>query len=147
MSADYKQETIKYMQTHKFLNLATVNGKCEPHACTLGFASNDAVVYFATDKNTTKIKNITENPKVAYTIDENELKNWTEIQGIQMRGVATVITDAAEAEKAMQLLLEKFPEFADMPPDPEMVMVKIEPTRGSFLDSTVSFGFSAELRY
>ncbi|MCK4870920.1 MAG: pyridoxamine 5'-phosphate oxidase family protein [Gammaproteobacteria bacterium] len=147
MSADYKQETIKYMQTHKFLSLATVNKKCEPHASTLGFASEGAVVYFATDKNTSKVINLLDNPKVAYTIDEDEPKEWTEMQAIQMHGIATVITDPAEAEKAMQLLLEKFPEFADMPPDPEMVMVKIEPTRGSFLDSTVSFGFSSELRY
>jgi hypothetical protein len=57
-----------------------------------------------------------------------------------MEGMATIIFDKAETEKAMGMILTKFPSIAEMPPNPNMVPVKVTPTVGYFIDDTEELG-------
>lgn len=144
---DYKPVVEKFISEHKHVVLATVSPEGQPMAHTLGYASDGAVLYFMTAKITRKVQNILANPRVGYTIDMDEDADFSTLQGLQMIGKASIVEDAGEAQKAGELLQEKFPEIPEMPPEMEMVIVKIEPVNGGFFDNAVEFGFSAELKY
>jgi nitroimidazol reductase NimA-like FMN-containing flavoprotein (pyridoxamine 5'-phosphate oxidase superfamily) len=134
-----KTKIADYLAGHPYLRLATVTSEGSPQVHTVGYVSEGAVVYFVTDKKSRKAENIMKNPAVAYTVDEN-YEDVMVIQGIQMEGKASVISAAAEAERLFGLMARKFPGIEAMPPNPDMVFFKIEPTTGYFLDNTVSFG-------
>jgi general stress protein 26 len=89
--------------------------------------------------NSRKIRDIRNNPNVAYTIDE-VYKDWGQIQGAQMQGKATIVTDETELNRIGKLFVEKFPAVADMPMSPGLAIVKITPTEGFFLDYRKEFG-------
>jgi nitroimidazol reductase NimA-like FMN-containing flavoprotein (pyridoxamine 5'-phosphate oxidase superfamily) len=99
------------------MTLATVSKDGAPAAHTISYASEDEVLYFSTDKHTLKAANIKVNPKVSYVVYDTDL------------------------------LTTKYPKMPDMPEEYEPVFIKVEPKKGVFIDSTVHFGFAAELQY
>lgn len=133
-----RQRIVEYLESHRKMTLATVTPEGRPLAHTVEYASYGPTVYFATRKSTRKVQNILKNPEVAYAVDE-DYDDWLQIQGVQMEGVATVLSDQDEKDKAAAAYIEKFPFVADFPPNSEMVFVKVEPVRGFFLDYTQGF--------
>jgi len=95
--------------------------------------------FFTTDKESRKAQNILRSPAVAYSVDEN-YRNIMDIQGVQMEGRATLLTDPDQLTLAMKMMIEKFPVMKDLPQNPALVFFKIEPTIGYFIDCTVEFG-------
>ena len=85
------------------------------------------------------MKNIFRNPAVAYAVDEN-YENVMAIQGIQMEGKASLVTMETEAMRLLGLMAQKFADMEKMEPNPDLVIFKIVPTRGYFLDNTCAFG-------
>ena len=138
------QKIFNYLQSHNVLTLATVSPDGKPLAHTVVYVSEGATVYFGTYKDTRKAQNILKNPSVAYTVDE-DYADWDKIQGVQMTGMAAMLTDQKELERIMKKYVEKFPQAADFPPDPDMVLIKIESLRGYFLDYTKGFGHRDEV--
>lgn len=134
-----KTKIVDYLSAHPYLRLATVTSSCAPQVHTVGYVSEDAVVYFVTDRKSRKAANIFKNPAVAYAVDENYEDVMT-IQGVQMEGTASLITMETEAIRILDLMAKKFPGLENMPSNPDLVCFKIEPTRGIFLDNTVDFG-------
>ena len=134
-----KAKIVDYLSQHPYLRLATVTESSTPQVHTVGYVSEGAVAYFVTDRKSRKAANIFKNPAVAYTVDEN-YEDLMAIQGIQMEGSASLITLETEAIRLLGLMAQKFPGMEEMPPNPDLVWFKIEPTRGFFLDNTVNFG-------
>ncbi|UCD66572.1 MAG: pyridoxamine 5'-phosphate oxidase family protein [Deltaproteobacteria bacterium] len=134
-----KAKISDYLVSHPYLRLGTVNKESKPQVHTVGYVSEGCTAYFVTDRKSRKAENILKNPAVAYAVDEN-YEDIMVIQGVQMEGKATLITMETEAVRLLELMAKKFPGMEDMPPNPELVIFKIEPTRGYFLDNTVAFG-------
>ncbi len=133
------KKIIHYLDTHPYLRLATVSAAGTPVAHTVAYVSRQATVYFITDKESRKARNILQNPAVAYTVDENYIE-LTDIQGVQMEGEARLVTEPAEVETAAKLLIDKFPAMRDIPQNPDLVYFRIDPKKGYFIDCTVDFG-------
>lgn len=134
-----------YLAAHNELTLATVTENGTPLAHTVTYVSDGATVYFMTDENSRKIKNISKNPCVAYAVDVS-VNSIAEVQGIQMEGRAQVLTDKTEIEKIFGLMLKKYPWMANLPPMP-MVCVKVAPTSGCFMDNTQEIGHRDTLTF
>jgi uncharacterized protein YhbP (UPF0306 family) len=134
-----KTKIIDYLAAHPYLRLATVTDSCAPQVHTVGYVSEDAIVYFVTDRKSRKAANIFKNPAVAYAVDEN-YEDVMAIQGVQMEGNGSLITMETEAIRILNLMAQKFPGMENIPTNPDLVCFKIEPTRGFFLDNTVDFG-------
>jgi general stress protein 26 len=139
MAKELKDKIYEYLATHYYLNLATVSPQGNPMAHTMAYVSKDAVVYLATNKNTRKVQNIMHNPGVAYTVDEDD-PDWFDMQALQVEGRASIITDEKELREIGEVMMAKFPIAADMPPDPDTILVKIEPDVIYYLDYSVEFG-------
>ena len=146
MSDEIKQKIVDCLSSHNWLNLGTVDKNGNPIVHTMMYVSDGAVVYFGTGKDTRKAVNMLNNSNVAYTVDDDELQ-LMEITGIQMEGKASIVTDEAEAGKAFQLMLEKFPFVADMPVANDEILVKVEPTTAYYLDYTKGFGYRDMVAY
>lgn len=141
---DLKKKVNKYLADHYYLNLATVSPEGNPMAHTMAYVSEEAVVYLATRKDTRKVQNIMHNPHVAYTVDEDD-PDWFDMKALQVEGKASIITDEKELREVGEIMVAKFPIVADMPPDPEIIMIKIEPETIYYLDYSIEFGHREQL--
>ena len=80
------------------------------------------------------------------TVDDDAAAQIMEITGISMAARALPVTDHAEAENALRLLMLKYPEQTSLPsslpmPSPENVRIfRLAPTVISVLDYTKGFG-------
>jgi uncharacterized protein YhbP (UPF0306 family) len=145
--SEYKQIMINYLISHNLLSFATVDENGNPFVRSVEYANDGPIIYFLTDGKSNKIQHIKNNSNVAFTVDE-DLADWSKIQGIQMRGKATIVVDEEEKGKALEMLLSKFPQFAGMSSEGvEASIVKIEPTSGVFIDNPSGFGTRYELNY
>jgi uncharacterized protein YhbP (UPF0306 family) len=134
-----KTKIAAYLASHPYLRLGTVTAHSTPQVHTVGYVPEACIIYFVTDRKSRKAENISKNPAGAFTVDENYEDVMT-IQGIQMEGTASRITLETEAVRILGLMAKKFPGMEEMGPNPDLVIFKIEPTRGYFLDNTVAFG-------
>ncbi|MCQ1534910.1 pyridoxamine 5'-phosphate oxidase family protein [Methanosarcina sp. KYL-1] len=138
MTEELKAKICEYLATHYYLNLATVSPEGRPMAHTMAYVSEKATVYFATNKDTRKVQNIMHNPAVAYTVDEDD-PNWFDMQALQVEGKASIVTDEGELREVGEIMAAKFPVTADMPPDPDTILIKVEPEVVYYLDYSVEF--------
>ena len=147
MSQDILKKIEHYLEKHNHLNLGTVSRENLPMVHTVAYASEGATVYFVTNKASRKAQNFVANPAVAYTVDEDEAGDWSKIQGIQAMGNAMIIENADETQQVMAKMIKKFPQMANLPPDPNMVFVKVVPTETYFIDNSVSFGHRDRMEF
>lgn len=146
MDDQIKDNLLEYLENHTHLRLATVTEDGSPIAHTVAYVSEGAVVYFVTDRRTRKYANITKEPRVAYTVDE-DYEDWSKIQGIQMEGEASILEGPEQIGPVMAMFMKKFPKMASLPPGFEMGVVKIEPKQAYFLNNLVSFGHRDEISF
>ncbi|MCO5382926.1 MAG: pyridoxamine 5'-phosphate oxidase family protein [Methanosarcina barkeri] len=139
MAEELKDKIYEYLSSHHYLNLATVSPQGRPMAHTMAYVSENAVTYLATNKNTRKVQNIMHNPYVAYTVDEDD-PDWFNMQALQVEGKASIITGEDKLREVGEIMVAKFPVAADMPPDSDIIMIKIEPEVIYYLDYSVKFG-------
>jgi general stress protein 26 len=141
-----REKISNYLTSRPYLNLATVTSERTPVVHTVGFVSEGATVWFMTDRTSRKAVNMMSNPAVAYAVDEDHTKLGV-IQGVQMEGTASLVTDEGEMQKVFELMGSKFPQIKDIPDSPNYVIFKVEPRIGYFLDNTVEFGHRDRVVY
>ena len=134
-----KTKIAAYLASHLYLRLATITVDNTPQVHTVGYISEGCTAYFVTDRKSRKALNILENPAVAYAVDEN-YRDILAIQGVQMEGRASLVAMETEAIRLLGLIAQKFPAMEKMEPNPDLVLFKIEPVTGFYLDNTVFFG-------
>ncbi|WP_440948649.1 pyridoxamine 5'-phosphate oxidase family protein [Methanosarcina sp. T3] len=139
MTEELKAKICEYLATHYYLNLATLSPQGKPMAHTMAYVSENEIVYLATNKNTRKVQNIMQNPHVAFTVDEDD-PDWFDMQALQVEGRASIVNDETEMREVGEIMTAKFPVTADMPPDPDTIMIKIEPEVVYYLDYSIEFG-------
>ena len=144
---DEVRENIEnYLKKHKWMALGTVSPDGNPLVHEMGYASEGVTIYLATDRNTRKVQDIENNSRVAYTVGE-DYDDPRLIQGVQMEGVATLLSNSVEVDRAINLLTEKFPFFSEMANNSDVVFIKIDTKRGLFHDSTKGFGHTDMVEY
>ncbi len=146
MKEELKQKISEYLATHYYLNLATVSPEGRPIAHTMAYVSEDTTVYLATNKSTRKVRNIMYNPAVAYTVDEDD-PDWFDMQALQVEGWASIVEDEEEMRRIGEIMVGKFPVIADMPPDPDTILIKIVPDIAYYLDYSVEFGYRERVTF
>ncbi|MDD2653255.1 MAG: pyridoxamine 5'-phosphate oxidase family protein [Sulfurimonas sp.] len=121
-----------FLQKHHVLTLATIDDS-ELSACNLFYAYDAQQISFvvASSDETTHIKNITINPKIAGTV-VLETKIVGKIEGVQFRGEFLPLED----ESLKKLYFKNFPYALAM--NPKLWQIKINYFK--FTDNTLGFG-------
>jgi uncharacterized protein YhbP (UPF0306 family) len=108
MSEDLKRQVLDYLQSHNTMTLATAAGDV-PWAATVFYASDDLRAYFFSAPDSRHCQNLSTNPRVAVTIQE-DYKDWRTIKGIQLEGRVVLVDGVIEKAKAMTIYARKYPD-------------------------------------
>jgi len=111
LEAELRLKILNYLEQHNTLTLATT-GNEQPWATALYYVNKDFVLYFLSKPQSRHCQNLTANPKVSAAVNE-DYKDWTAIQGIQLEGRAYPVNGKIEKAKAMALYLNKYPFVKD----------------------------------
>jgi hypothetical protein len=99
--------------------------------------------WLAASDDSQKAANLARDDRMSLTID-HDTPQVMEITGLSMAGYAQVVNDPAEAEKALRLLMLKYPQQDSIPlpmPTPADVRIfRVTPKVISVLDYTKGFG-------
>ena len=115
--------------------LATVNDEGQPHIVPIAFAVEKDTLYFAVDakpKKTTdlkRLKNIAANPAVSVLADHYE-DDWSKLWWVRADGTARVVIDSAEADRAIELLANKYEQYRRSRPAGPAVAIHLDRVTG-----------------
>ncbi len=145
MDKAFRTKILTLLDQHRNMTIATVRPDGWPQATTVGYANDGLTLYFLCGVDSQKATNLARDDRVSLTIDD-DTPQVMEITGLSMAARAEAVLDRAEAEKALQLLMLKYPEQKSLPsslpmPTPENVRVfRVKPTVISVLDYSKGFG-------
>ena len=108
------------IQAHRIGHLATAESAGAPHLVPICFVYDGHVIYSAIDhkpKRRTgyslkRIRNIVENPRVAFLIHHYE-EDWQQLYYVLIRGAATILESGQERQRALLSLEEKYVQYRE----------------------------------
>ena len=115
--------------------LATVRPDGTPHVVPFVFALDGDALYSSVDakpKRTPelqRIRNIQANPAVEVVVDAYH-EPWRGIWWVRLQGRAEVLEEGPERDQGIRLLIEKYPDYEEEPPEGAIVVVRIERWQG-----------------
>ena len=140
---DKIRQTIQaLMDQHRTMTIATLRPDGWPQATTVGYGNEGFTLYFLCGKESQKAANLARDDRVSITIDD-DTSQVMEITGLSMAARAQRVTDPTEGAKALQLLMQRYPEQKalklPMPKPEEVAIFRVVPTVISVLDYTKGF--------
>ena len=144
MDDEIRRKILALLDQHRIMTIATLRPDGWPQATTVGYASEGLTLYFLCGRDSQKAANLARDDRVSLTID-HDTPQVMEIAGLSMAAHAQAVTNPVEAEKAMRMLMQKYPqEQASLPlpmPTPEEVSIfRVTPLVISVLDYAQGFG-------
>src|SRR5262249_20874275 len=131
MDDEIRQKILRILDQHRIMTIATLRPDGWPQATTVGYANEGLKLYFLCGLDSQKAANLSRDDRVSLTID-HDTPQVMDITGLSMAAHAELVVDRAEAEKAMRLLIAKYPQQTSLPlpmPKPEDVRVfRLTPT-------------------
>ena len=114
--------------------LATTDPDGRPHLVPIVFALDGDTLYSAVDRKPKRsqtlrrIENARVRPEVTILVDHYE-EDWGRLWWIRIRGLARVLDDGEERDRALGLLREKYRQYRTEPPDGPVLAVDVSETR------------------
>ncbi|MDF1591183.1 MAG: pyridoxamine 5'-phosphate oxidase family protein [Desulfobacterales bacterium] len=154
---ELKKAVLEYLQHHHTVSLATESGG-SPHAATVFYVSIGFDLYFLSSPTSRHGENLSQNPKVSATINEDHDK-WQKIQGIQLEGRVENVGGILDNSRIARAFVKKYPDVADFLFSPRKLgqaiaqkvagvrFYKIKPDRIFFISNAVDFGKREELTF
>ena len=130
-----EREIRSRFESASVARLATVGADRRPHLVPVCFALDEQTLYFAVDskpKRTTNLKrlrNIAANPAVSILVDHYE-DDWKALWWVRADGEARVVTEEAEARRAITLLAARYSQYRANAPAGPVVAVAIAALTG-----------------
>ncbi len=154
-AAELRKIILDYLASHHTMSLATV-GQGLPHAATVFYVNRGFNLYFVSSPTSRHGLNLTYNPRVSATIDE-DYSQWRLIKGIQLEGVVKLAGGIWESGRLALAFIKKFPDVAVFFSSPQkleaQILGKVEgvkfyelaPSRLLFISNEQGFGHREEL--
>jgi nitroimidazol reductase NimA-like FMN-containing flavoprotein (pyridoxamine 5'-phosphate oxidase superfamily) len=138
-----RRKILTLLDQHRNMTIATLRPDGWPQATTVGYANEDLTLYFLCGLDSQKAANLARDDRVSLTIDD-DTQQVMQITGLSMAARAQAVLDPTEAEKALRLLMLKYPQQATMslpmPTPADVRIFRVTPTVISVLDYTKGFG-------
>ena len=143
MDEPMRTKILTLLDQHRDMSIATLRPDGWPQATTVGYGNDGLTLYFLCGLDSQKAANLARDDRVSLTID-HDTPQVMEITGLSMAAHARPVTDAAEAQKALDLLFAKYPPQGGVTiplPRPEDVRIfRVTPVVISVLDYSLGFG-------
>src|SRR4051794_15913405 len=130
-----RQKIVELLDQHRLMTVATNRPDGWPQATTVGYVNDGLILFFLCGPESQKTHNLARDNRASLTID-HDVTDSRAITGLSMAAHASPVTDPAEVVRAMQLLGQRYPEYASFSmPKPEDIRVfRVEPKVISVLD-------------
>jgi PPOX class probable F420-dependent enzyme len=141
MDDEIKRKILTLLDQHRIMTIATLRPDGWPQATTVGYASEGLTLYFLCGPDSQKAANLARDGRVSLTID-HDTPQVMEITGLSMAARAQIVTDPAEAEKVLRLLMLKYPQQSiplPMPSPADVRIFRVTPMVISVLDYSKGF--------
>ena len=143
MLEETRQRILKLLDEHRIMTVCTLRPDGWPQATTVGYASEDLTLYFLCGIDSQKAANLLRDDRVSITID-HDTPRVMEITGLSMAARAQAVTDPAEANKVLTMLMQKYPPQKSitmpMPTPSDVRIFRVTPKVISVLDYSKGFG-------
>lgn len=114
-------EQAQFLSGQRVAHLATVDGEGKPHVVPICFAYADGALYSAVDEKPKRadrstlrrVLNILARSDVCVLVDHYE-EDWQRLAWLQIRGAASLVTEAAERSRGLGALRERYPQYQSM---------------------------------
>jgi len=142
-----------FLQAGRVARLGTADAAGRPLVVPVCYAFNGRYYYSAVDlkpkrrpgEQLTRVRNIRENPRVCLVVD-HYVEDWSRLSYVIVHGRAELLTGGAEFSRAVDLLLDKYPQYRAMKlPRESGLVIKITPERVVEWSAASSEGGSAPL--
>jgi len=137
----------RLLRAQSTLSLSTSSPEGRPHIAPVFFlADNDLCLYWFSAPNSRHSRDLARNAAAAVAVFA-PTENWREIRGVQMRGRAAVVRDAARRSAIVEHYSIRFALGTEF----DALLAKhrlyeFRPVWIRYLDNTVHFGYKAEFR-
>jgi len=124
------------------MTIATLRADGWPQATTVGYGNDDLTIYFLCGKGSQKAAILSRDDRVSLTIDDDTGQVMA-IEGLSMAARAHLVANSDEAEKALRLMMQRYPPQAIPLPMPDVADVsifRVTPVVISLLDYSKGFG-------
>jgi PPOX class probable F420-dependent enzyme len=124
-------EARERFATVRVARLATADARGRPHVVPIGFALAGETIYSAVDhkpKRTTALRrlaNVVANPQVAVLAD-HYADDWSELWWVRADGRGRVLEHGDERERALDVLVERYPQYRDQRPAGAVLAIDVE---------------------
>src|SRR6516165_9281211 len=142
MEAEVRKTILRLLAQHRKMTIATLRSDGWPQATTVGYGNEGLTIYFLCGPDSQKAANLERDDRVSLTIDDDTGQVMA-IEGLSMAARARVVTDPSEAEKALRLMIQRYPPQEiplPMPNAAELRIFRVTPTVISVLDYSRGFG-------
>ena len=116
--------------------LGTVTPNGRPHLVPCCFVLDGDTIYSAVDakpKSTLALRrlaNIAANPNASLLVDHYEDDDWSALWWVRVDGTARVVGEPSGRERALDLLVAKYPQYTESPPPGDVIAVDVTGWRG-----------------
>ncbi len=130
-------EVGRFLRVARVARLGTADAGGQPLVVPICYAFDGRHCYSALDAKPKRkapaqlrrVTNIRENPRVSVLVDHYE-EDWKRLRYVLLEGRADVLTEGEEFTHAIDLLLEKYPQYRAMHLDRRTgLVIKITPER------------------
>lgn len=106
------EETWKFIEERKSLQVATLGADGAPHLTTLWFAIVDGEIAFETFTKSQKVVNLKRDPRIAVLVESGD--SYGELRGVSIRGRAELVSDPAIVHRyALAVMRRNQPEIPE----------------------------------
>jgi uncharacterized protein YhbP (UPF0306 family) len=147
VKSERRELALAYLSQHQVMTLATYGAE-GPWAAAVFYVNKEFSFYFLSAGHTRHSQNISENSRVAATIQE-DYKDWPSIKGIQMEGVVNQI-QGDERQRAIYLYEEKYPFIKNATSQIRLALARVNwyrllASRLYFIDNSKGLGHRDEI--
>lgn len=142
MDEAIRKKILRLLAQHRKMTIATLRPDGWPQATTVGYGNEDLTIYFICGLESQKAANLARDNRVSLTIDDDTAQVMA-IEGLSMAARAQLVSDPTEAEKALRLMMQRYPQQdvqLPMPNAADVRIFRVTPTVISVLDYSKGFG-------
>jgi nitroimidazol reductase NimA-like FMN-containing flavoprotein (pyridoxamine 5'-phosphate oxidase superfamily) len=123
-------KVLAFVRVQRVARVATVSSDGSPHNVPVCTVAANGRIYFASEKNSRKVRHLRTNPRVALAFD-HYTENWKRLAGTMIVGTSVIIDQGAAFRRARQALYHKYKRYQRVAPinEGESVIVCVTPTR------------------
>ena len=121
---DLGPEVARFLDEERVARLATVDAAGRPHIVPIVFVYERGCVYTPVDRKPKsvgprkllRVRNILANAQAQVLVDRYD-EDWRRLGYVQLRGRAELLERGEEVERALELLVDKYRQYEELPLD------------------------------